>query len=73
MPWMNIHRTKDGKWHTPDCDLLNADTLTGEYQAIGSMAVKPDPPKDQMCRKCWWFLFGDNAEADRPKNEVRSS
>jgi hypothetical protein len=50
-------KEKGGKWHTGSCYLLNSDTRTGESQIIGSQAKKPDPPKDQMCRKCWAFLF----------------
>lgn len=59
MPYMEIYRTKDGKWHTDDCDLLTSDTKSGEHQTIGSMG-KPSPPKNQMCRKCWACLFSAN-------------
>lgn len=69
MPYMEIYRTKDGKWHTGDCPLLTADTRSGEHQTMGSLAKQPDPPKDQMCRKCWAFLFPANAGA-LPRNEV---
>ena len=56
--------TKDGKWHTGDCSLLTEETRSGEHMAIGSTAKKPAPPKDQMCRKCWPFLFPANAPAE---------
>jgi len=66
MPYMYIHRTKDGKWHRRDCSLLNPDTDANEDQAIGSTATKPEPPKTDMCEKCWSFLFPKNAPADLP-------
>lgn len=70
MPYAEIYRTKDGKWHMYNCDLLTVDTDSGEHQTIGSKAEKPDPPRDQMCRKCWACLFRKENQGGR--HESRS-
>lgn len=57
MPYMEIFKTKDGKFHDMKCDLLDGYTYSGVHQTIGSLKVKPEPPKEQMCEKCFDFLF----------------
>ena len=61
MPYMTIYLAKDGKWHTRDCPLLPPDTWTNEHQIIGSTGMKPGPTRDDMCKKCWSFLFPANS------------
>ena len=55
MPYMTIYKTKDGKYHSGDCELLKDGYI--DSQVIGSMATKPEPKREDMCHICFAVLF----------------
>ncbi len=61
MPYMRIYRLLDGLYHVHDCTRAGfaecgaectLETSTHSFR-IGSIQDEPDPPKAQMCRKCF--------------------
>lgn len=56
MPFVKICKTEDNKWHICDCHLLKDNKII-EEQIIGSLATKPQPIKEDLCRVCFNFMF----------------
>ena len=54
---------EDKKWHQRDCSKLQEGGVL-EEKTIGSIG-DPDPPKEEMCRECFHFLFKAEDEEDR--------
>ena len=51
MPYMTIYKTKDGKWHAPDCEDVTPDTYE-EAHRIGGPDNMKQPHPEAQCEKC---------------------
>lgn len=59
MPYMRIYKgAEDKKWHQRNCSKLKHGEVS-EENIIGSIG-NPDPPKEEMCQECFYFLFKVN-------------
>lgn len=56
MPYAQIYKTKDGKWHQGECPKLNTNTDSGERKTIG-LGLDKDPAKNELCEDCFSFLL----------------
>ncbi len=62
MPFMNLWKGHDNKWHLNPCSKTNREKgifllLTGESLKIGGCGNHPDPPSKDMCHICFpWHV-----------------